>query len=164
MGDMEDNFIPVKKDSKRLNGKGYTTLDFKISRYFCYLEELMNEISLKIGYDSENPHYLTSLLGGMGIKPNDRYKRSPIYLKNWSMMEAGRLLGKDVTQWETALANEIQRLDEIPKILERLRIEDEERLQNDPRIKSLNAKIDRLKTAIADYGSTEKDTPNVKGH
>ena len=110
----------------------------------------MNETSLRIGYDLQNYSYLTSLLGGMGIKPDDRYKLSPVYRFNWAMVEAGRLLGKDVTQWETALANEIQRLDEIPKILERLRIEDEERLQNDPRIKSLNAKIDRLKKAIAE--------------
>ena len=105
--------------------------------------------SLRIGFDCQNESYLTHLLGKMGVTPNPEYVGSPVYRFNWAMTEAGRLLGEDVTQWETALKSEIQRLDGIPEILERLRIEDEKRLQNDPHIKALNAKIADLKTAIA---------------
>ena len=105
--------------------------------------------SLRIGFDCQNESYLTHLLGKMGVTPNPDYIGSPIYRLNWAMTEAGKVLGEDVTQWETALKSEIKRLDGIPEILERLRIEDEKRLQNDPHIKALNAKIEDLKTAIA---------------
>ena len=105
--------------------------------------------SLRIGYDCQNYSYLTHVLGKMGVTPDDRYKLSPVYRFNWSMTEAGRLLNEPVDQWETALKTEIKRLEGIPEILERLRIQDEERLQNDPHVKVLNAKIEGLKTAIA---------------
>lgn len=105
--------------------------------------------SLRIGYDLSDGDYLTHLLGKMGVTPNPDYIGSPIYRLNWAMTEAGRLLGEDVTQWKTALKSEIKRLEGIPEILDRLRAEDEKRLQNDPHIKALNAKIEDLKTAIA---------------
>ena len=105
--------------------------------------------SLRIGYDCRNESYLTHVLGKMGVTPNPEYVGSPVYRLNWAMTEAGRLLGEDVTQWETALKTEIKRLEGIPEILDRLRAEDEKRLHNDPHIKALNAKIDGLKTAIA---------------
>jgi DNA-damage-inducible protein D len=44
MGNENDNFIPVSKDSKRLNGKGYTVSDFKLSRYFCYLIAMNGDV------------------------------------------------------------------------------------------------------------------------
>ena len=100
----------------------------------------MKNTSLKIGFDAQNHHYLTHLLAKEGIKPDPKYSGSPKYLKAWAMVEAGRLLGEPVSQWEDLLKKEITRLDEnliTLAQLEKQRAEEMEQLKNDPGYRAL---------------------------
>ena len=81
-----------------------------------------------MGFEAQNDSYLNSLLRKMGITPNPDYKLSPAYHKAWAMTEAGRLLGKDVTQWKTLLNKEVARLEKNRQEFEK----EQKRLREDP--------------------------------
>lgn len=71
--------------------------------------------SLKIGWKSKESDYiyLVSILRKMGYKPE--FPDVPKYLKVWAIVNTGRLIGEDITEWEPKLNKEIERLTEIQK-------------------------------------------------
>ncbi|MFM7580749.1 MAG: hypothetical protein ACKO5Q_27960, partial [Microcystaceae cyanobacterium] len=68
----------------------------------------------------------------------------PVYRKAWAMVETGRLLGEDVSQWETLLNKEVPRLEKNRQAFE---IE-KKRLQDDPHYQVILAAQDEIDNAL----------------
>lgn len=65
--------------------------------------------------------YAISILKAEGYYRNPDYVISPEYSRLWAIVNAGKLIGKDVSQWEPKLESEINRLIECRKQSERYR-------------------------------------------
>jgi hypothetical protein len=92
---------------------------------------------LKYSWPSRDCDYpcLAGILVELGYKPHPDYQRNSTYLRQWAIVEAGRLLGYDVDTERSLLAAEIERLDKIKEKL-------------DQEIAELEAWIKELESAI----------------
>jgi hypothetical protein len=87
---------------------------------------------------ADNRGYVINLLRQAGITPEDpRLLHATKFAQLWATVQAGRLLGEDITAWEQALEAETARLTEVQE-------------RHDQRTSELEAYIAALKDKIAE--------------